>query len=521
MRVRHQLPAGHGEVLTEPPYAEWVAIAQANAAAAAAWTVPVAGVPLRGLRALARREAHDLAIAYSAELGLAVTDSDAAVDLVVMTGHQPELVHPGVWIKDFLLDRLAAEAGARAVDVVVDSDGFDTVTLTVPCFRPGAARCSALLAFGAVGGCYATAPPPDAATLASFRAAGLDALRTLPAPSLGRHFERYCECLEAASAAAPELATALTGARRRYEAPAGTTYLELPVTRQARTRAFRHLVAALACDASRFAAVYNAELAEFRERAGLRSAAQPFPDLRIDGGRVELPLWWITDAERHAVFVDTGRGTLEVDEVGSVSLGSTPEDAVAVLEAADAPLAPRALTLTLFERLFVADLFIHGVGGGRYDQVTDGVIRTYFGIEPPRFVIASMTLHLPLGGHVVTDEEVAQTEQRLHTLKHNPDQLLGEVIFDTAEERELATALTREKRELVAAISADGADRKTLGLRIRAVNAELARLLKPLAEETAAQLDLLRTQRETAAVLSDRTYPFCLWDPLEVADKVR
>jgi len=27
--------------------------------------------------------------------------------------------------------------------------------------------------------------------------------------------------------------------------------------------------------------------------------------------------------------------------------------------------------------------------------------------------------------------------------------------------------------------------------------------------------------QQAADVLTDRTYPYCLWDPLEVADKVR
>ena len=38
-------------------------------------------------------------------------------------------------------------------------------------------------------------------------------------------------------------------------------------------------------------------------------------------------------------------------------------------------LRPRALTLTLFARLCVADFFIHGIGGGKYDEVTDRIIR--------------------------------------------------------------------------------------------------------------------------------------------------
>ncbi len=37
---------------------------------------------------------------------------------------------------------------------------------------------------------------------------------------------------------------------------------------------------------------------------------------------------------------------------------------------------PRALTTTLFLRTFIADLFIHGIGGGQYDRLTDRIVET-------------------------------------------------------------------------------------------------------------------------------------------------
>ena len=145
------------------------------------------------------------------------------------------------------------------------------------------------------------------------------------------------------------------------------------------------------------------------------------------------------------------------------------------LEASGALIAPKALALTLFVRLFCCDLFIHGVGGGRYDQVTDGVIRHYFGVEPPAFVVASMTMYLPLGAHVVSDEEVGAARERLNRLEHNPDALLGEVEFDSDAERDRATDLAAEKTRLVEQIAKPDADKKALGIRIREVNAEFGR----------------------------------------------
>jgi hypothetical protein len=521
MRVRRHTPIGHGELLTDPPYAEWHALARENARGAACWATPIAGVPLAALRVGARREALAQAREYSASIGVATNGIDEEPDLIVMTGHQPELYHPGVWVKMFLLQRLADELGAAAIDVVVDSDSFERVALTVPCLREGAGRCTSVLALGTGDGCYACSPPPDSAAVAAFRQAGLDALRTLSAPALARHFDAYCDALDAHRGAAPDLAAALTAARRCYEASAGTTYLELPVTRQGRSRAFRHLVAHIALNAPRFVRVYNEELASYRERIGSRSAAQPFPDLGATAGRVELPFWWLTEQRRSPVWLQMERCALVVDERVVLELGAGATDALVALERASAPLVPRALALTLFERLFVADLFVHGVGGGRYDQVTDAVIARFFDVEPPRYVVASMTLHLPIGAHIVTEEELAVVEQRLHVLKHNPDQVLGEVDFDSAEERRRACELAAQKRDLVAAIALPDADRKVIGARIRSVNAALTELLAPLVLQIGEEIERLRAQLDTAAVLSDRTYPFCLWDPLEVADKVR
>ena len=43
----------------------------------------------------------------------------------------------------------------------------------------------------------------------------------------------------------------------------------------------------------------------------------------------------------------------------------------------------RALTNTLYARLFLGDLFIHGIGGGKYDEVTDAIIRRYYRSSRP------------------------------------------------------------------------------------------------------------------------------------------
>ena len=524
VHTKPTLPAGHGEVLTRPAFSQWQALARANHDAAATWEFTVAGVPATELRARARREALDAASGFSEKLGVALTERRDPTGLVVATGHQPEFYHPGVWIKDFLLQRLSEEAQAAAFDVVVDTDGFDSLAVSSPCLSPGVSRCQQYLAVGGSQATYGGSAVPTERDLEAFCSAAGSMLETLPAPAIARHFSAFCDDLRSARETADNLAELVTIARRRYEASADTDYLELPLTWLVRSSAFGAFVLDIACNAERFRRAYNGELGEYRTVNKTRNAAQPFPDLGEEGGRIELPLWSIADSARSAVWVEPGSdGVVRFFSAGGELLVECARDAdlAEALSAAGVVFAPKALLLTLFVRLFCCDLFIHGVGGGRYDSVTDGVCRRYFGIEPPAFAVASITMYLPIGAHTITDEELAAAKDRLNRLEHNPDALLAEVEFDSAEEREAALALATEKAELVAAIARPDADRKTIGLRIKAANAELAALLAPLRQGMEDELATLESQRAAAEILTDRTYPFCLWSPQEVADKAR
>jgi hypothetical protein len=514
------MPSGHGEVVTRPEYGAWTGLARDGARIAAAWDIELCGVPVSDLRRLARREALSAAVAFSSRLGVPVRSVEGEPDLLIVTGHQPEFYHPGVWIKDFLLQRLADETGAVGVDLVVDSDGFDTLEVHSPCLRPEVRVCRSYLAVGTADGCYACTPVPSLEEVDRFCEAAAEHLSTLPAPAIGRHFARFCECLRTALSEARDIAELVTFARRRFEASAGTDYLELPVTVVARSRAFATFAAHLALDARAFAEAYNAALAEYRERTGTRTAVQPFPDLAIEGDLVELPLWLVGD-RRRTVWARTGeRPALVVNGAVECELDD-PATAPDRLLDSGLSLAPKALALTLFTRLLVSDLFIHGVGGGRYDQVTDDVFHRYLGVEPTPFVVASMTVYLPLGARVVGDEEIEAASMALNRLRHNPDRMVDDVEFDTAREHANAVALAREKEDLVEAIAVPDADKKALGARIREVNAQLATLLAPRERELESDLDELRRMREASEILTDRTYPFCFWSPQEIADKAR
>ena len=51
---------------------------------------------------------------------------------LIVTGHQPELFHPGVWAKNVAISKLAKQLNGSSFNLNVDSDVAKSTTLKVP-----------------------------------------------------------------------------------------------------------------------------------------------------------------------------------------------------------------------------------------------------------------------------------------------------------------------------------------------------------------------------------------------------
>ena len=74
--------------------------------------------------------------ASSLRFGEPLPDATPA-DSFVLAGHQPELFHPGVWVKNFALFGLARQHGATPLNLIVDNDTLKTAALHLPVRQRG------------------------------------------------------------------------------------------------------------------------------------------------------------------------------------------------------------------------------------------------------------------------------------------------------------------------------------------------------------------------------------------------
>jgi hypothetical protein len=199
----------------------------------------------------------------------------------------------------------------------------------------------------------------------------------------------------------------LSRARNVIESQAGVPILDVPLSTVCDALPFRWFAVGLLEEGERFREVHNAVLAEYRRAHRIRSRSHPVPELARDGEWYETPFWlWSSDSpRRRRLFARRLPETLELtDRAGwRLSLARTGDgDASrAVEQLADArlqgvKLRPRALLTTLFARLLLSDQFIHGIGGAKYDQLTDAIFERFLGLNPPEFITATATLRLPL-----------------------------------------------------------------------------------------------------------------------------
>lgn len=352
--------------------------------------------------------------AVSARLGIEPTA------VWVATGHQPELHHAGVWFKDVLASSLADALAGVGLHVVTDLDTVKHTELAVPrtdddgvirvrrqpLFEALPRRCAAQIA-----------PPPERALVALADAVRRDWPRA-------EVFQEWSKHARAAASGSSTLAQWLCAARTRLSASLGAPVQDVLFSNLACHETFARFAADIILRHREMFELHGQALRSWRAEHGAHTP--PVPDLRQRDDATEVPLWiYRPGGPREPLFAAAASGAVQLAGVGAV-VGRVPLDpdaavgALLDLVSRGFLVAPRALTLTMFVRSFVADLFVHGLGGALYDAIGDDLARRWFGWVPPAFLLATATVHLDLPVRATSAADVARARWTRHHAWHNP-----------------------------------------------------------------------------------------------------
>jgi hypothetical protein len=500
---RLRAPAEDQTALIEPPLAEIPALVARNQALAKDWS-RLSGLPFALLRERARR---DWLLWHGREALLSKP--------FIATGHQPALYHPGVWFKNFLLARIAGEVQGEALNLTVDNDTVSVATIRVPGGSVQSPRVEEV-AFDAPGEQvpWEERRVFDQQTLESFASRVLAAYAPLRStsstPSSPLLLERlWRHAFPSPSSSKLGLEAVLTHARGELEIGFGlANILENSVSAVCRSAAWFEFLDYLLSRTKEFHSTYNAALAENRVVNHIRGTSHPVPDLAQDGDWLEMP-FWIWDAShphRRRLFARSLGDSWEVTDQAGLRLTNEQVWEQAI-QSPDIRIRPRALITTMFARLVLSDLFIHGIGGAKYDEVTDAIIRRFFGIEPPGYVTATATVRLPLERPQVTPEDLTALDLKYRDTIHHPEEFAGEY---SGHHRAEFASLVKQKQELIAHRWQEK-QKKSWHDQVSQTNERMSSLLEPLREQLRHDRECLLADLHRARILGSREYSFCLF----------
>ena len=442
-------------------------------------------------------------------LGLPVPDFPPGAPLVI-AGHQPLFFHPGIIYKYLLIARATA-AGMAPLFISVDSGPCDGFPVRLPAYDRERGNYSSVVHMmtpAAQTEFYRDAVA-DSASLEPFKKAALKDISSLP----GDPFPYGIEFLKSGLKGPfpKKMRDLMVILRRRYAQDWPSPVLELPVSRLCDTREFYEFTFDMISRGAQVREFFNAALAAYRKEHHIRSKANPFPDLAMaENGACETLFWLAAADGRKPLFAKPGKGGTTVVFAGAQATAADAGELMAVCRERGVTIWPRAVSLSLMLRLFIGDLFVHGIGGEHYDRITDRLIPELYDTSPPLFATASCTPAAP--GMEDPQPVLTYLKETLRVIKYHPESFLDE----TPEIRPLVA----EKQKLVKAIKESGADKKSIGLKISEVNEKLNSALSAKRKRFTDEIEKAEAELDRYQVIADRELPYFLYPPQTFEESV-
>jgi hypothetical protein len=528
------IPRQNKEIFIKPAYDDIPGLIELNKERFKSYGFDINGIPFSRFRELARSETLKKAGEYTerikslcSRLNVAGIENLPCIDDayksgkdIIETGHSPILAHPGVMIKHGLVNSIAKKVNGMGINMVVDNDACHDDCLNIPNINgldSSVERIEFLpslynLAFEEIR--YT-----DSTQLTAFKES---VLKVLHNPDMKKPFEGFINPVINLSGETLGFTDLFTCARHAFLLRFGTGNLEVPVSHISETEPFLNFFLHITVNARSFVNIYNAKLVEYRRLKKISSRANPLPDLMEKGYVVELPFWiWSEGESRKSLYAsvaDNSRISVicedkivdHFDFGGDDNLSCNSSENISRLRdliSKGIKIRPKAIVNTMYSRMFFSDLFIHGIGGAKYDLITDEIIREFFGVDPPAYAVISATLHLPYKPYDVSNDDVIALKHVIKDMGYNPDKYAsGKIMEDTG-----MKSMVSEKRELIAGNTRNSEEKHRAFERLKELNDLMKEKIRPLIEEKEKELEGLEKKIMYNSIVTNREYLFCIY----------
>lgn len=550
----YEPPKNNKEVFADPEISRIPGVTLENKENLQRCRIIINGISFQTLRDKTREELLHSAVQYTNRIrsllqkepyGQRFTYESVKNIPIIQTGHEPVFYHPGIWVKNHLTHHIAENVGGVGINMIVDNDACTMGFIYAPALSENSLRIQKIpLVEGKDQVAYEDVVFDDCKVLFRFRneviallknnASHADALSGKPVGkdtttltlskgikttmddmrvAFEGYIARIAECYERGCV---DMVGLLTAARDAVEEDFQIDNLEIPVSRMCNTDGFCHFFLHILHNAERFARIYNEKLAEYRSIHKIKSKVNPMPDLSTGDNAIELPFWiWKLGGERGRCYLQTEDNSLKITDgtrvvaiLGKNEGGTENVQRLRALTDDLIKLRPRAITTTMFSRLFFSDVFIHGIGGAKYDTITDEIIREFFGISPPSYVTHSATLYLPLNAFDTDTGKLQRLQRELRDMPHNPERYAPKEMLSDAG---FANLVERKKGFLTTMADCSMDNRKAYFNQVRELNKLMLDKIRAEFLHKQNELNAMVDGLARENAVKFREYPVCIF----------
>ncbi|MDR4498156.1 MAG: hypothetical protein MRK02_09590 [Candidatus Scalindua sp.] len=524
------IPNNDKEIFIKPAYKEIAGLTALNKERFHSYHFDINGKPFSQFRERVRAETLKKAREYTKRIWSLCTKLEITGDenffyrndaytqetKIIQTGHAPVFVHPGVLIKYALVNNIANKVEGVGLNMIVDNDIFHSNSLDIPNIN---GLCTTLEKIPFMTRMHGTAFEEIGNTkqteLSSLRKKVLQFIHN---PEMERTFTEFMNIMITLNNHIQPYCDLFTFTRHVYLQRFNINNLEIPVSLLCETEPFSEFFLHIVQNLKIFVDIYNTELDRYRKQKNIRSKANPLPDLVRQGDVIELPFWiWGENEPRERLFASVAsEGNVNLiykrDSIVKLnfSIGRAPlENLRKMKHIKDAGLRirPRAIINTMYARMFVSDLFVHGIGGAKYDLITDEIIKKFFGVEPPGYATISATLHLPYDQYNVSPADADGLRHIIKGMNQHPENYASDEITKDP----LMQSMVTEKNTLITAEIHNQQEKQRIFNQLKQLRILMKEKISPLIREKEKELEHLKKKLDYNSLITNREYPFCIY----------
>jgi len=536
-RLSFKVPQKNKQIFLSPSVDKISSLLEENKNIFSQYSFKILNHPFKEVRGNSRKRVVKEALRFSKRFDSDIGEKiNPAYQYIIQSGHQPLFFHPGIWIKNIFLNELLKSPlpdKSLGLNIILDNDICKDLDLSLPVLSSNGnlklEKVNFLSSTLAPNFPFEEYPCPSLELISKFNQDIICKLKSLKSENKNilNYFKYFAQCLENSSRLCSRnytrvnLGEFLGLARRLYEQEIEPAYLEIPFSQICDSDEFLSFFLEIIKNIKSFSKIYNNKLDEYRKLFKIRNWAQPSPSLIIKENLIEVPFWiWKEGDQRKKFFIlrDEGRNYLYNDSYGKIflmvknSLKSLSSLKI-FLKEKKLKIRPKALLLTLYNRLFISDLFIHGLGGARYDLVTDEIIREFFKVEPPHFLVISCTLYPNFKSSPrASDFKISDLKKKIRDLKFNPERYVDELSLTKKEEIRIGE-LAEKKTELVKKIkkTISTIEKRKISEEIKTINNFIVEKIIPLKYELDKKIEKEEEKIKQSKVYTFREFPYCFF----------